>query len=615
MLATPSNTPLIDAPVDDATRVLNNTFGYPHFVGPQRQIIAHILNGGDALALMPTGGGKSLCYQIPALLRTGTAVVVSPLISLMKDQVDALQQHNVRAACLNSSLTPKQTAATEQEFVRGELDLLYIAPERLLTERALSMLGKATIALFAIDEAHCVSQWGHDFRPEYLKLGKLAKLFADAPRIALTATADKRTRDEIVDKLQLQHAKIFVASFDRPNIRFAVARRDNPRNQLLNFYRQHHNGQSGIIYCMSRAKTESMAEFFEQQGIKSYPYHAGLSAKSRQEHQEKFIYEDGVVIVATIAFGMGINKPDVRFVAHLDMPKSVEGYYQEIGRAGRDGLPANALLLYGIKDMITLQRMIEESTAPEQIQRIERQKLDALLAFCESVRCRRALLLEYFGESYTPPCDNCDNCESPPQMWDGTQAAKKFLSCVARTKEKFGASHITDVLLGKDSEKIHRFRHNSLSTFGIGGELSAKEWSAVARQLVAANLLKPDAAGHGSLQLTAESWEVMRGQKNVSFRREASPPPRTQKRTAAHAAVADLSEQEMEIFQTLRVLRKTLADKQGMPAYVIFHDSVLIELARRRPQTEEDMSAIPGIGAAKLERYAVPFLKILCAIG
>ncbi len=601
---------------DAALRTLQNTFGYPDFVGRQREVIAHIMDGGDALALMPTGGGKSLCYQIPGILRAGTAVVVSPLIALMKDQVDSLRQHGVRAAFLNSAQTPKQAAAAEAEFARGELDFLYVAPERLLSARGLETARRGKIALMAIDEAHCVSQWGHDFRPEYLKLGKLAELFPDAPRLALTATADARTRAEILEKLRMPDAKLFVASFDRPNIRFAVSRRDSPRRQLLDFYRRRHEGSAGIVYCMSRAKTESAAEFLAAAGIRAYAYHAGMTKKERAENQEKFIYEESVVMCATIAFGMGIDKPDVRFVVHLDMPKSVEGYYQEIGRAGRDGLPADALLFFGLNDVITLRRMIEEGGAPEHVRRLERQKLDALAAFCESAGCRRRALLEYFGEKYEKPCGNCDNCIAPPQMWDGGEAAKKFLSCVARTGERFGAGQITDVLLGKDTEKIRKFRHEKLSTFGIGGELSAKEWHSVARQLVGANLLAPDAEGHGSLKLTAESWEVMRGRREVFFRRDAPrlpKPPRADGGDARPRArpAADLDERDAAVFEELRALRMRLAKKRGVPPYMIFNDKVLTEIARRRPRSEKEFGEIPGVGEAKLKTFAREFIKAL----
>ena len=609
-----SGTPLAG---EEALRVLQKTFGHRNFVGRQSEVIGRVLEGGDALALMPTGGGKSLCYQIPALLREGTAIVVSPLISLMKDQVDALTQYDVRAAFLNSTLTPKRASETERALIEGELDLLYIAPERLLTERTLSLLEKATVALFAIDEAHCVSQWGHDFRPEYLKLGRLAELFPKVPRLALTATADARTRTEIMEKLCLRDARMYVASFDRPNISFAATRRDDARKQLMNFIAEH-RGQSGIVYCMSKRKSEETAEFLEKEGLRALPYHAGMDKKTRERNQSIFAHEEGVIIAATIAFGMGINKPDVRFIAHMNMPKSIEGYYQEIGRAGRDGLPARALLLYAVSDAITMRGWIENSDAPENIRRIERQKLNDLMGFCHSASCRRETLLKYFGETYNPPCGNCDNCKQPPEMWDGTEAAQKFLSCVARTGERFGAQHIISILLGKTEgepgNKIRRLNHDKLSTFGIGGELSAKEWNLIAQQLAFAEILNPDVEGYGALKLTPAAWEVMRKQKKVSFRREAPRPPRTRKAAAATTSekpAMHLSDQDLEVFDALRELRMQLAKTQGVPAYVIFHDTVLVEMSRLRPKTEEEVGAIPGVGAAKQVRYAGHFLKVL----
>ena len=617
---------------EKALRVLRETFGHENFVGRQRDIISHVADGGNALALMPTGGGKSLCYQIPALMREGAAVVVSPLIALMKDQVDALKQYNVRAAYLNSSLTAKQAAEVEETFAAGGLDLLYVAPERLLTGRGLAAMRRGKIALFAIDEAHCVSQWGHDFRPEYLQLGKLADLFPDAPRLALTATADARTQAEIVQKLRLTGGEIFIASFDRPNIRFYVRRRGNGRRQLMEFL-EPRRGQSGIVYCMTRRKTEETAEFLEKEGQPVRPYHAGMHKKTRAANQNFFAEEDGAVISATIAFGMGINKPDVRFVVHMNMPKSVEGYYQEVGRAGRDGFPASALLLYHVGDVFTVRGWIAESGAPEHIRRIERNKLNDLTAFCESARCRRESLLNYFGETFAPPCGNCDNCISPPEMWDGATAAKKFLSCAARTGERFGAGQLVDVLRGKNTEKIRRLGHDKLSTFGIGAELSAAEWHSVAQQIIAADVLVPDGEGHGSLKLTPAAWEIMRGNKEIYFRREIfrapaeesespskeseSPPKKRARRDGAEekkprfTPAAGLSGRDAEIFEILREERKRLAARQNIPAYLIFQDRVLAEIARRRPADSGEFGEIPGIGAAKMARYAVHFLKIL----
>ncbi|MGU9951339.1 MAG: DNA helicase RecQ [Gammaproteobacteria bacterium WSBS_2016_MAG_OTU1] len=593
-----------------ALRILKNTFGYTDFVGRQREVITHVIEGGDALALMPTGGGKSLCYQIPALVREGVTVVVSPLIALMKDQVDSLQQNDVRAAFLNSSQTAKQAAAVEKQVAKGELDLLYIAPERLMTERGLQTIQQGRVALFAIDEAHCVSQWGHDFRPEYLKLGQLKDVFTDTPMLALTATADARTRQEIIDKLRLHDGKTFVASFDRPNIKFSIALREKPRQKLLDFYEQHHRGHSGIVYCLSRRKTEETAEFLEKQGLHAIPYHAGMDQKTRQRHQDRFIHEEGVIIVATIAFGMGINKPDVRFVVHLDMPKSIEGYYQEVGRAGRDGLPANALLLYGLRDAIMLRQMIEDGNAPEHIRRIQQQKMEALQAFCVSTNCRRQSLLEYFGEEFAPPCNNCDNCLEPPQMWDGALAAKKFLSCVYRTGERFGAGHIVDVLLGKDTAKIEKLAHNKLSTFGIGEELKDKEWRAVARQLAGDGILS--ANEHGGLTLTDEAWKIMRGERGISFRVEQTRVGSVKKSVERKPQpIVDLDERQMVVFEALRELRNKLAQQQKVPAYAIFQNKTLVEMARTHPVTAEDMRQISGVGDAKIERYATKFIKVL----
>src|SRR6478735_5905585 len=511
------------ASMAQARELLRRVFGHPDFRGEQQAIIEHVASGGDALVLMPTGGGKSLCYQVPALLRTGTASVVSPLIALMQDQVEALKQLGVRAAYLNSSLDTAEAVAVERALLAGEYDLLYVAPERLLMPRFLSLLEQCELALFAIDEAHCVSQWGHDFRPEYRQLNLLHERWPQVPRIALTATADAPTRAEIVERLQLEDARHFVSSFDRPNIRYRVVQKDNTRRQLLEFLASH-RGEAGIVYCLSRRKVEETAQLLQQQGIAALPYHAGMDAGARAANQRRFLREDGVVMVATIAFGMGIDKPDVRFVAHLDLPKSVEGYYQETGRAGRDGEAAEAWLAYGLGDLVTLQKMIDSSEAGEDRRWVERRKLDALLAWCEATECRRRLLLAGFGESYPHDCGNCDNCLEPVQSWDATVAAQKALSCVYRSGQRFGAAHLTDILRGERNARVESFGHDQLSTFGVGAELDARQWKGVFRQLIALGLLAADGA-HGGLRLTPGSREVLKGEREVRLRREAEPKP------------------------------------------------------------------------------------------
>ena len=606
-----------------ARAVLRRVFGYRDFIGKQAEVIARVLDGGNVLALMPTGGGKSLCYQIPALVLPGTAIVVSPLIALMKDQVDALRQHNIRAAYLNSSLTPKQARAVRDDFAGGGLDLIYVAPERLMNDPAL--LHMVPIALVAIDEAHCVSQWGHDFRPEYLRLGALADELPQVPRLALTATADAQTKSEIIKKLELRDAQLTVASFDRPNIRYTVLPKANVKQQFLNFYRHTHAGESGIIYCMSRRRTEETAQMLEAEGLRALPYHAGMAQKTRQEYQDIFLREEGVIMCATIAFGMGVDKPDVRFVAHFDLPKSVEGYYQETGRAGRDGLAANALLFYGLRDAVNVRKLLEESTAPESVRRIEGQKLNALLAFCESAQCRRILLLSYFGETYQPAnggvgdsggCDNCDNCLSPPQTWDGSEAAQKFLSAVARTREMFGVGHIVDILTGKETEKTTKFGHARLPTFAIGADTPAAQWRSIARQMIAAELLRADPQ-YGALKLTSAAWEVLRGKRRVEFRRETKPPPRAAQKARqtprGESAAALEDDWQRQVFEALRGERRRLSERQNVPAYVIFQDTVLIALARQQPENMDELAQIPGVGAAKLERYGKQFLKVLNA--
>ena len=598
-----------------ARAVLKEVFGYAAFRGPQEEIVRHVAAGGDGLVLMPTGGGKSLCYQIPALLRPGTGIVVSPLIALMQDQVSALREAGVRAAFLNSSLSSEEAGKVERGLAAGDYDLLYVAPERLLMPRFLAQLERlqaaARLALFAIDEAHCVSQWGHDFRPEYMQLALLHERFPGVPRIALTATADRVTRDEIVQRLGLDGARQFVASFDRPNIRYRIVEKANARAQLLAFVRAEHAGEAGIVYCLSRRKVEETAAWLAEHGVAALPYHAGMDADTRALHQARFQREDGIVMVATIAFGMGIDKPDVRFVAHLDLPKSIEGYYQETGRAGRDGLPADAWMSYGLGDVVNQRRMIDASTAEPQFKRIAAAKLDALLGLCEASTCRRVRLLSYFDEA-SAPCGNCDVCIEPPQVWDGTVAAQKALSCVYRTGQRFGAVHLIDVLLGKETERVLQWGHRELSTFGIGTELDEKAWRTVFRQLVAQGLLAVDHAGHGSLLLTEASRAVLSGGESVHLRQApAGKPKAAAKRSGAAAAAAGLDPAAERLWQRLREWRAAIAREHGVPAYVVFHDATLAELARACPQTEAALGQISGVGTRKLERYGAALLELL----
>ncbi len=602
-----------------ARELLGRIFGYPAFRGPQEAIVKHLAAGGDALVLMPTGGGKSLCYQIPALLRDGVGIVVSPLIALMQDQVEALEQLGVRAAFLNSSLTGEAASAVERKLLAGDLDLLYVAPERLLMPRFLSLLERSRVALFAIDEAHCVSQWGHDFRPEYRELNLLHERWPDIPRIALTATADEPTRREIVERLQLEDAQQFISSFDRPNIRYRVVQKDNARKQLLDFLKDHRD-EAGIVYCLSRKKVEETAAFLAGHGVTALPYHAGLNAEIRSTNQRRFLREDGVVIVATIAFGMGIDKPDVRFVAHMDLPKSLEGYYQETGRAGRDGEAADAWLAYGLGDLVMLKQMIEQSESGEERKRLERRKLDSLLGYCESTVCRRHLLLAGFGEQYVAPdggsaCGNCDNCLDPPQRWDATVEAQKAMSCVARTGQRFGAAHVIEVLRGGDTEKIRQHGHQRLSTYGIGADLDAKRWNGVFRQLVANGLLEIDVEGFGALRLTEASRPVLRGEKKVELRRDIERKREKAARgtRATAAAAADLPPHAIPRFDALRNLRARLAREQNVPAYVIFHDATLRAIAADAPSDLPSLGRISGVGISKLERYGAQVLKALQA--
>ncbi len=596
-----------------ADDILRQTFGYTSFRGNQREIIEHVVAGGDALVLMPTGGGKSLCYQIPALLRRGTAVVVSPLIALMQDQVEALDQLGVRAAFLNSSQDGITRAQVERRLLAGDLDLLYVAPERLLTERCLDLLGGIDLALFAIDEAHCVSQWGHDFRPEYRRLAVLHQRFPGVPRIALTATADAPTRAEITEHLALAEARHFVASFDRPNIRYRVVAKDNPRRQLKQFLAGH-EGESGIVYCLSRKKVETIAEWLETEGFRALPYHAGMDAAAREANQRRFLREDGIVMCATIAFGMGIDKPDVRFVAHLDLPKSLEGYYQETGRAGRDGLPAEAWMAYGMNDLVTQRQFIARSEAGAERKRVEYAKLDALVGYAETVACRRQRLLACFGEVRDEACGNCDNCLDPPVTWDATEAVRKALSCVYRTGQHFGVGHLVDVLRGSDSERIRARGHDRLSVYGIGRDLDARQWRGVFRQLTASGLLQPDDDGYGTLRLTEAARPVLHGRASVHLRREARPARRKDApgagREGGRHQSLDIAPHEEALWNLLRETRARLAREQGVPAYIIFHDATLLAMLRARPDTRADMASISGVGERKLERYGEDFLAV-----
>jgi ATP-dependent DNA helicase RecQ len=590
----------------DALDILQTIYGYDQFRGHQADIIGSLIDGDDALVLMPTGGGKSVCYQIPALVREGTGIVVSPLIALMQDQVDALRALNLNAAFINSSLTPAEIQSVEQAVLAGDIDLLYVAPERLLMPGMLDVLDKATVSLFAIDEAHCVSQWGHDFRREYLSLNVLHERFPDVPRIALTATADERTREEIVANLSLADARHFISSFDRPNIRYAITDAGNARDSLIKFLDEHHPNDAGIVYCLSRRKVEDTANWLVKQGRTALPYHAGLSASIRQENQARFLREDGVIVVATIAFGMGIDKPDVRFVAHLNLPKSIEAYYQETGRAGRDGQPANAWMSYGLQDVINLRSMMQGSEADEQHKRVEHHKLESMLGLAELNTCRRQALLSYFADELPEPCGNCDNCISPPTTWDATEAAQKALSCVYRTGQRFGVNYVIEVLIGKHSERIINFGHDKQSTFGIGAERNLTEWRSLFRQLIAKGLLSVDVGGHGSVSLTEAARPILRGEHRLQLRhldKQAGKSRRT-RRTAD-----DIPARDKPLWEKLRALRASLSD--GKPAYLVFADSTLADMLVQRPTTLDQMSAVSGVGKHKLEKYGDAFVELI----
>ncbi|WP_018936847.1 DNA helicase RecQ [Thioalkalivibrio sp. ALJ24] len=600
-----------------AEAILRGTFGYEAFRGQQQAVVEHVIGGGDALVLMPTGGGKSLCYQIPALARRGCAIVISPLIALMHDQVQALRQNGVAAAGLDSGQDEATARGVLAALHAGELDLLYLSPERLFAPGMLERLEGLELALFAIDEAHCVSQWGHDFRPEYGRLAVLAERFPSVPRIALTATADEPTREEIRERLRLESARMFVSSFDRPNIRYRVAAADGasgpPRERLLRFLREEHPGEAGIVYCLSRRKVDETAEWLAGRGVTALPYHAGLSAATRAEHQRRFLREDGVVMVATIAFGMGIDKPDVRFVAHLSLPKSLEGYYQETGRAGRDGLPADAWMLYGLQDVVTLRQMLQDSEAGEERQRIEQQKLEAMLGFSELTTCRRQALLAWFGETLPEPCGYCDNCQDPPPTWDATVSAQKLLSCVYRTGERFGAGHVIAVLRGSRSERLTRLGHDRLSTFGIGSELDERQWRGLVRQLLARGLLRLDPEGYGGLRLDPACRAVLRGEQSLYLRHEhpgGARPARAARRNTARS-VAGLDAEDRALWDTLRRLRQKLATDQGVPPYVIFNDATLLEMVAGTPRTADELLGISGVGQHKLDRYGEAFLTAI----